>query len=59
MSVLCALIGNAHRDPTKKPSPFQPDDFYPLATRDRKAGTVVVNEDTIGDLKQMFSRVVC
>ena len=54
---LSAMIANANRDPKKKPSPFQPDDFNPLARRDRKAGAVVVDETTIGDLKQMFGQL--
>jgi hypothetical protein len=52
---LSAMIANANRDPKKKPSPFQPDDFNPLTTKDRKAGAVVVDDDTIGDLKAMFA----
>jgi len=51
---LSAMIANANRDPHKKPSPFQPDDFNPLVQRDKKATAVVVDEHTIGDLKAMF-----
>ena len=51
---LSAMIANANRDPHKKPSPFQPDDFNPLVQRDRKASAVVVDEHTIGDLRAMF-----
>lgn len=54
---LSAMIANANRDPKKKPSPFQPDDFNPLARKDRKAGAVVVNDETIGDLRQMFGQL--
>lgn len=53
---LSAMIANANRDPRKKPSPFQPDDFNPLAKRDRKAGAVVVDDETIGDLRTMFGQ---
>jgi len=53
---LSAMIANANRDPKKKPSPFQPDDFNPLARKDRKAGAVVVDENTIGGLKAMFGQ---
>ena len=48
------MIANANRDPHKKPSPFQPDDFNPLAQRDKKASAVVVDEHTIGDLRALF-----
>lgn len=54
---LSAMIANANRDPKKKPSPFQPDDFNPLAKRDRKAGAVIVDDETIGDLKVMFAQM--
>ena len=53
---LSAMIANANRDPKKKPSPFQPDDFNPLVRKDRKAGAVVVDENTIGGLKAMFGQ---
>jgi len=48
------MIANANRDPHKKPSPFQPDDFNPLVQKDKKASAVVVDENTIGDLRAMF-----
>ena len=51
---LSAMIANANRDSKKKPSPFQPDDFNPMAARDKKADAIVVDESTIGDLKQLF-----
>ena len=54
---LSAMIANANRDPKKKPSPFQPDDFNPMARKDRKAGAVVVDENTIDDLKMMFAQM--
>ena len=54
---LSAMIANANRDPKKKPSPFQPDDFNPLVKKDRSAGAVVVDENTIGDLRTMFGQL--
>jgi len=51
MSVLCAIVGNAHRDP-KKGRAFKPGDFNPY---EREAGTVIeVTADNIGTLKQAF-----
>ena len=35
-SMLAAILANANRDPKKKPEPFQPDDFHPLAKRETK-----------------------
>jgi len=51
---LSAMLANANRDSKKKPSPFQPDDFNPLVAKDKKADMVVVNDETIGDLRAMF-----
>jgi len=51
MSVLCALIGNAHRDP-KKGRAFKPSDFDPFG---REPDEVIeVNHENIGTLKQAF-----
>lgn len=49
-AALCCLIANANRDPKRRPSPFKPADFNPLA--DRRAhrggnGGVPINRDTI------------
>ena len=53
-SWLAALIANVNRDSKRKPSPFVPDDFNPMVSRDRKAGATLVNEENIGDLRTMF-----
>ena len=51
MSVLCALIGNAHRDP-KKGRAFKPSDFDPY---ERELGEVIeVTPENVGTLKQAF-----
>ena len=49
------MIANANRDPKKKPTPFTPDDFNPMARRDRKKEGIAVTPETIGDMKAMFS----
>ena len=52
LSVLCALIGNAHRDP-KKGRAFKPSDFDPFG---REPGEVVeVNQENIGLLREAFT----
>lgn len=59
---LAAMIANANRDPKKKPSPFTPDDFNPLACRERsrtvrrerRSGAVTVTKENIGDMRAMF-----
>jgi len=54
MSVLCALIGNAHRDP-KKGRAFKPCDFDPFSNGGREGGEIIeVNRENIGTLKQAF-----
>jgi len=53
MSVLCALIGNAHRDP-KKGRAFRPSDFDPFG---RAPGEVIeVNHQNVGLLKEAFTK---
>ena len=59
MSVLCALIGNAHRDP-KKGRAFRPSDFDPcLSGRQafgRSPGEMIeVNRENIGLLREAFT----
>ena len=50
-ALLCALIGNAHRDP-KKGRAFKVADFDPF---DREPGEVIeVDNENIGLLKQAF-----
>ncbi len=50
-ALLCALIGNAHRDP-KKGRAFKVADFDPF---DREPGEVIeVDTENIGLLKQAF-----
>ena len=52
LSVLCALIGNAHRDP-KKGRAFKPSDFDPFG---REPGEVIeVNRENIGLLREAFA----
>jgi len=54
LSVLCALIGNAHRDP-KKGRAFKPSDFDPYDKQHSGAGEVIeVTPETIGTLKEAF-----
>ena len=51
-ALLCALIGNAHRDP-KKSRAFKVADFDPF---DREPSEVIeVNNENIGTLKQAFT----
>jgi hypothetical protein len=52
---LAAMIANANRDPKRRPQPFMPDEFNPMVKRHRRAGAIKVNEETIGDLRQMFT----
>ncbi len=51
MSVLCALIGNAHRDP-KKGRAFKPSDFDPYERE--PAEVIEVTPENVGTLKQAF-----
>jgi len=54
MSVLCALIGNANRDP-KKGRAFKPSDFDPYDKEHAGGGEVIeVTPETIGTLKEAF-----
>jgi len=53
-AVLCALIGNAHRDP-KKGRAFKPCDFDPFSNGSRESGEIIeVNRENIETLKQAF-----
>jgi hypothetical protein len=54
-SWLAAMIANANRDPKRRPQPFMPDEFNPMVKRKRRPGAIVANEETIGDLRQMFT----
>ena len=55
MSVLCALIGNAHRDP-KKGRAFKPSDFDPFGPEHGRGGEVIeVNRENIGLLREAFT----
>jgi hypothetical protein len=53
VSLLCALIANAHRDP-KRGRALQPADFDPYA-RTPADEVIEVNGETIGLLKQAFT----
>jgi len=53
-ALLCALIGNAHRDP-KKGRAFKPCDFDPFSNGGRDGGEIIeLNSENIGTLKQAF-----
>jgi hypothetical protein len=52
MSVLCALIGNAHRDP-KRGRALRPGEFDPYGRAGRAA--IEVNRENIGLLKEVFT----
>ena len=62
MSVLCALIGNAHRDP-KKGRAFKPGDFdpYPPPAGGQAFGgsgdVIEINRENIGLLKEAFTKI--
>jgi hypothetical protein len=45
---LLALTANCHRDPKKRPQPFQPRDFHPKHAKKREAVTM----GSWGDLKR-------
>lgn len=49
--LLCVLY-NANRDTKRRPRPFRPEEFNPLAPR-RRQGRVVTSEN-IGEMKQAF-----
>jgi len=53
-SWLAAMIANANRDPKRRPQPFMPDEFNPMVKHKHRAGAIEVNEETIGDLREMF-----
>ena len=53
MSVLCALIGNAHRDP-KRGRAFRPSDFDPFGRA--RLAAIEVNRENIGLLREVFIR---
>jgi hypothetical protein len=53
LSLLCALIANANRDP-KKGRAFKPSDFDPYA-RGPSPDTVRVDSETIGLMKEAFT----
>jgi len=52
---LAAMIANANRDPKRRPQPFVPDEFNPMVKRKSRPGVIEVNEETIKDLRQMFT----
>ncbi len=55
LSVLCALVGNAHRDP-KRGRALRPSDFDPFWQKGREPGEVIeVNRETIGRLREAFT----
>jgi hypothetical protein len=40
-AALLAMTANANRDPKKRPQPFMPDDFNPMAARKKKAVSII------------------
>lgn len=48
------MIANANRDAKKRPRPFAPDDFNPMARKDRKKEGIPVTAETITDMKAIF-----
>jgi hypothetical protein len=53
MSLLCAIIANAHRDP-KKSRPFKPADFNPHITKSSNPEAIVVTKGNMSVMKEMF-----
>ncbi|MFH1420149.1 MAG: hypothetical protein ABII12_17895 [Planctomycetota bacterium] len=53
MSLLCALIANANRDP-KKGRPAKIEDFDPYAKADARLNAVVLNKGNFHLLKKAF-----
>ncbi len=49
-SAVLALLANCHRDPRKKPTPYQPADFNPYQRRRERP----VRKASIQVLKQVF-----
>jgi len=54
ISLLCAIIANAYRDP-KKSRPFKPADFNPHFTKGKhSADAIVVTKGNMSVMKDMF-----
>ena len=51
-SSILAMIANASRDAKKKPTPFKPADFNPLAKARRRQG-IRITADNVGLLKRL------
>lgn len=54
-ALVCALIANANRDP-KKGRAFRVEDFDPYARGAAANDVIDVDADSIGTLKQAFSK---
>ena len=52
-SLLCALVANATRDPTRT-RPFKPSDFDPYARQDRRE-RVMVDKESLAMLKEALT----
>ena len=51
-STVLAMIANVNRDTGKRPTPFKPADFNPLAGKTGKG--IALTADNIGILKAVF-----
>jgi len=56
ISLLCAIIANANRDP-KKTRPFKPADFNPHLDpkKERRRSAIVITKGNMGVLKDAFN----
>jgi hypothetical protein len=47
-----ATLANVHRDPKKRPRPYEPEDFHPLRRRARR--TPPTAKVTVGELRAIL-----
>jgi hypothetical protein len=53
--IVCTIM-NVNRDVKKRPRPFMPDEFNPMATGAKKAGgdAIVITKENVGLLREAF-----
>ena len=56
--IVC-MIANVNRDAKKRPRPFSPDDFNPMAEGSKKSGgdAIVITKENVGLLREAFGAI--
>jgi hypothetical protein len=54
--IMC-MIANVNRDAKKRPRPFSPDEFNPMAVGSKKktgSDAIVITKETVGQMREAF-----